>query len=48
MGEHGSRVLPLGGEERHPRLITPRLIVRRSSHLAPVEEPQNERKEPST
>jgi len=39
MGEHGTRVLAPGGAvERHPRLITPQLIVRRSSHLAPVEE----------
>lgn len=39
MGEQGSRVLPHGaGSERHARLITPQLIVRRSSHLAPVEE----------
>ncbi|MGN6326660.1 LacI family DNA-binding transcriptional regulator [Pseudolysinimonas sp.] len=38
MGEQGTRVLPHGGADRHPRLITPQLIVRRSSHLAPVEE----------
>ena len=39
MGEHGTRVLAPGpAVERHPRLVTPQLIVRRSSHLAPVEE----------
>lgn len=39
MGEHGTRVLAPGSAvERHPRLVTPQLIVRRSSHLAPVEE----------
>jgi DNA-binding LacI/PurR family transcriptional regulator len=37
MGSEGSRVLPHGSGEPH-RLITPQLIVRRSSHLAPVEE----------
>lgn len=40
MGATGRRVLPHGssvGDPRH-RLITPQLVVRRSSHLAPVEE----------
>jgi DNA-binding LacI/PurR family transcriptional regulator len=40
MGPTGQRVRPHGddsGEPRH-RLITPQLVVRRSSHLAPVEE----------
>lgn len=39
LGAEGSRVLPHGSAqgELH-RLITPQLIVRRSSHLAPVEE----------
>ena len=40
MGATGRRVLPHGDGEhdaRH-RLITPKLVVRRSSHLAPVEE----------
>jgi DNA-binding LacI/PurR family transcriptional regulator len=40
MGAEGSRVLPHGSATvaPHHRLITPQLIVRRSSHLAPVEE----------
>jgi DNA-binding LacI/PurR family transcriptional regulator len=58
LGPTGGRVLPAGadtGEPRH-RLVDPRLVVRRSSHLAPVdEEPEAEttasaiegRKEPS-
>jgi DNA-binding LacI/PurR family transcriptional regulator len=40
LGPTGSRVLPVGadtGEPRH-RLVDPRLVVRRSSHLAPVDE----------
>ena len=40
MGATGRRVLPHGsadGDPRH-RLITPQLVVRRSSHLEPVEE----------
>jgi len=40
MGATGRRVLPHGtadGDPRH-RLITPQLVVRRSSHLQPVEE----------
>jgi DNA-binding LacI/PurR family transcriptional regulator len=40
MGVTGRRVLPHGsadGDPRH-RLITPQLVVRRSSHLEPVEE----------
>ena len=39
MGATGSRVLPHGESpaETH-RLITPKLVVRRSSHLAPAEE----------
>ena len=39
MGATGRRVLPHGegGAETH-RLVTPKLVVRRSSHLAPVEE----------
>ncbi|CAN5151777.1 LacI family DNA-binding transcriptional regulator [soil metagenome] len=40
MGMTGRRVIPHGSgapEGRH-RLITPKLVVRRSSHLAPVEE----------
>jgi len=40
MGDTGTRVLQAGEgppEARH-RLITPKLVVRRSSHLAPVEE----------
>lgn len=40
MGATGRRVLPhgeVGGAATH-RLITPKLVVRRSSHLAPVEE----------
>lgn len=41
MGATGRRVLPHGtadgGDPRH-RLITPQLVVRRSSHLAPVED----------
>ena len=40
MGATGPRVLPHGtgtDDPRH-RLITPQLVVRRSSHLAPVEE----------
>lgn len=40
MGESGRRVIPAGehpaGSRHH--LITPKLVVRRSSHLAPVEE----------
>jgi DNA-binding LacI/PurR family transcriptional regulator len=40
MGAEGRRVLPHGSGATAPyhRLITPQLIVRRSSHLAPVEE----------
>jgi DNA-binding LacI/PurR family transcriptional regulator len=40
MGATGRRVLPHGSAEDDPRhrLITPQLVVRRSSHLAPVEE----------
>jgi DNA-binding LacI/PurR family transcriptional regulator len=40
MGATGRRVIPhgtTGGDPRH-RLVTPKLVVRRSSHLAPVEE----------
>jgi hypothetical protein len=39
MGATGRRVIPHGETpaESH-RLITPKLVVRRSSHLAPVEE----------
>lgn len=40
MGPSGRRVIPHGegsADDRH-RLITPKLVVRRSSHLAPVEE----------
>lgn len=46
MGATGKRVLPHGaagsnrsGDDPSHRLITPKLVVRRSSHLAPVEEP---------
>jgi DNA-binding LacI/PurR family transcriptional regulator len=42
LGPTGGRVLPVGtdtGEPRH-RLVDPRLVVRRSSHLAPVDEDQ--------
>jgi DNA-binding LacI/PurR family transcriptional regulator len=40
MGATGHRVRPHGEQsvEAHHRLITPKLVVRRSSHLAPVEE----------
>jgi DNA-binding LacI/PurR family transcriptional regulator len=39
MGATGSRVLPHGeGASETHRLVTPKLVVRRSSHLAPVEE----------
>lgn len=40
MGPSGQRVLPPGSDSRESnhRLITPQLVVRRSSHLAPVEE----------
>ena len=42
MGESGQRVLPhgagSGSDGPHHRLIEPKLVVRRSSHLAPVEE----------
>jgi DNA-binding LacI/PurR family transcriptional regulator len=40
MGATGRRVLPhgSGGDDPRHRLITPQLVVRRSSHLAPVEE----------
>ena len=40
MGATGRRVLPHGSESDDPRhrLITPQLVVRRSSHLEPVEE----------
>jgi len=40
MGPTGQRVLPHGSDSRESnhRLITPQLVVRRSSHLAPVEE----------
>jgi DNA-binding LacI/PurR family transcriptional regulator len=43
MGATGSRVLPHGEAvaETH-RLITPKLVVRRSSHLAPAEEESTE------
>jgi DNA-binding LacI/PurR family transcriptional regulator len=37
MGASGRRVVPHGDGPSH-RLITPKLVVRRSSHLAPVEE----------
>ncbi len=37
MGASGRRVIPHGDGPSH-RLITPKLVVRRSSHLAPVEE----------
>ena len=37
MGASGRRVIPHGDGPNH-RLITPKLVVRRSSHLAPVEE----------
>jgi DNA-binding LacI/PurR family transcriptional regulator len=39
MGATGGRVLPhgSGGDDPSHRLITPKLVVRRSSHLAPVE-----------
>jgi DNA-binding LacI/PurR family transcriptional regulator len=37
MGASGHRVVPHSEGSRH-RLITPKLVVRRSSHLAPVEE----------
>jgi DNA-binding LacI/PurR family transcriptional regulator len=40
MGATGRRVLPhgSGGDDPRHRLITPQLVVRRSSHLEPVEE----------
>ena len=40
MGPTGARVRPHGfdSDESNHRLITPQLVVRRSSHLAPVEE----------
>jgi DNA-binding LacI/PurR family transcriptional regulator len=40
MGATGRRVIPHGEGSQDPRhrLITPKLVVRRSSHLAPVEE----------
>lgn len=40
MGPSGRRVLPFGAPANGPphRLVTPRLVVRRSSHLAPVED----------
>jgi DNA-binding LacI/PurR family transcriptional regulator len=40
MGATGRRVLPHGSEQDDPRhrLITPQLVVRRSSHLEPVED----------
>jgi DNA-binding LacI/PurR family transcriptional regulator len=40
MGATGRRVLPHGtaGDDPSHRLVTPKLIVRRSSHLAPVED----------
>jgi DNA-binding LacI/PurR family transcriptional regulator len=40
LGPEGTRVRPHGraAADAAPRLITPQLIVRRSSHLAPVEE----------
>ena len=40
MGLAGNRVLPHGGgtQDATHRLITPKLVVRRSSHLAPVDE----------
>jgi DNA-binding LacI/PurR family transcriptional regulator len=40
MGATGRRVLPHGtrGDDPRHRLITPQLVVRRSSHLTPVEE----------
>jgi DNA-binding LacI/PurR family transcriptional regulator len=40
MGATGRRVIPHGEGSQEPRhrLITPKLVVRRSSHLAPVEE----------
>jgi DNA-binding LacI/PurR family transcriptional regulator len=39
MGATGGRVLPhgSGGDDPSHRLVTPKLVVRRSSHLAPVE-----------
>lgn len=44
MGATGRRVLPHGenGQDARHRLITPKLVVRRSSHLAPVEEAGSE------
>ena len=40
MGATGRRVLPhgSGGDDPSHRLVTPKLVVRRSSHLAPVED----------
>jgi DNA-binding LacI/PurR family transcriptional regulator len=44
MGATGRRVIPhgesagVGSSEPGHRLVTPKLVVRRSSHLAPVEE----------
>ncbi|HWR84951.1 MAG TPA: LacI family DNA-binding transcriptional regulator [Rhodoglobus sp.] len=40
MGEQGRRVIPADEHPREPRhrLVAPKLVVRRSSHLAPVEE----------
>ncbi|MGL4172749.1 MAG: LacI family DNA-binding transcriptional regulator [Actinomycetota bacterium] len=42
MGASGRRVLPYGSgsDDTHHRLITPTLVVRRSSHLAPVDDDQ--------
>jgi len=39
MGATGGRVLPHGsaGDDPRHRMVTPKLVVRRSSHLAPVE-----------
>ncbi|WBU37392.1 LacI family DNA-binding transcriptional regulator [Homoserinibacter sp. YIM 151385] len=40
MGTEGTRVLPSGTASAGPgrRLVTPKLVVRRSSHLAPIDE----------
>jgi DNA-binding LacI/PurR family transcriptional regulator len=38
MGATGRRVIPQGTSDENHRLVTPKLVVRRSSHLVPVEE----------
>ena len=38
MGPTGHRVIPQGTSHETHRLVTPKLVVRRSSHLVPVEE----------